>query len=208
MQVNSISNNTTVNTTLYANSSNSAKQVDSVNTVSEFQESNIKSATVGVEKNKQAVIYEISNSNKEKKVYKQDTATIARLKADADRRTEQLRNLVKKILLKQGETLKDEDMYQLLREGKVPVDIETSNKAKQDISEDGYWGVTQTSDRIVSFAKALTGGDPSKVDEMINAVKKGYEAATKTWGGDLPAISKQTLDAALKKLDDWKAEKE
>lgn len=208
MQVNNIPINTTANTTVYANSANSVKQVDSVNTVSKSQESKSNSTTAGVEKKEQAAIYKTSNTNKEKKVYKQDTATIARLKADTNRRTEQLRDLVKKILLKQGETLKDEDMYQLLREGKVTVDVETSNKAKQDISEDGYWGVTQTSDRIVSFAKALTGGDPSKVDEMINAVKKGYEAATKAWGGELPGISKQTLDATLKKLDDWKAEKE
>lgn len=150
-----------------------------------------------------SAVYEKSNVTK--KEYKQDTATIAKLKADAERRTGQLRDLVEKLMLKQGETFDEANMYALLREGKVQVDPETAAQAKADIAEDGYWGVNQTSDRLVSFAKALTGGDPDKADEMIAAIKKGFDAATKAWGGELPDICKKTLDAALKKLDDWKA---
>ncbi len=150
-----------------------------------------------------SAVYEKSNATK--KEYKQDTATIAKLKADADRRTQQLRNLVEKLMLKQGQTFDEANMYALLREGKVQVDPETAAQAKADIAEDGYWGINQTSDRLVSFAKALTGGDPEKADEMIAAIKKGFDAATKAWGGELPDICKQTLDSALKKLDDWKA---
>ncbi len=152
-----------------------------------------------------SAVYEKSDDSKTKKVvYKQDTATIAQLKADAEKHTQQLRDLVEKMFLKQGQTFDDANMYQLLREGKVPVDAETAAQAKSDIAEDGYWGVAQTSDRLVSFAMALTGGDPDKADEMIEAVKKGFEQATKAWGGELPDISKQTLDTTLKKLDDWK----
>ena len=150
-----------------------------------------------------SAVYEKGNATK--KVYKQDTATIAQLKADADRRTQQLRNLVEKLMLKQGQTLDDANIYELLREGKVPVDPETAAQAKADIAEDGFWGIKQTSDRLVSFAKALTGGDPEKADEMIAAVKKGFDEATKAWGGELPDICKQTLDSALQKLDEWKA---
>jgi hypothetical protein len=64
--------------------------------------------------------------------------------------------------------------------------------------------VDQTSERILSFAKALTGGDISKADEMIEAVKKGFEQATKAWGGELPDISKRTLEEAIKKLEAWR----
>ena len=46
------------------------------------------------------------------------------------------------------------------------------------------------------------GGDPSKVEEMREAFKKGYEQAEKTWGGELPEISKQTYEAVMKKFDD------
>ncbi|HKM00269.1 MAG TPA: hypothetical protein VJZ06_10200 [Mobilitalea sp.] len=153
-----------------------------------------------------AAVYEKSDITEgNKKVYKTDTATIDRLIGEAEKRSQSLRNLVEKMLLKQGETLDDStDIYALLREGKLQVDPETRAQAQKDIADDGYWGVAQTSERIVSFAKALTGGDPSKADEMIDAVKKGFKEATKTWGGDLPEISKNTIDAAIKGLEDWR----
>ncbi len=163
-----------------------------------------KAATDSNQETPSAVYEKSADKGTKKVVYKQDTATISQLKADAEKRTSQLRALVEKMLLKQGQTFDESTMYQLLREGKVPVDEETAAQAKADIAEDGYWGVNQTSDRLVSFAKALTGGDPDKIDEMIDAVKKGFKQATKTWGGELPDICKQTLDATMKKLDEWK----
>ncbi|MDF2540907.1 MAG: hypothetical protein K0S47_625 [Herbinix sp.] len=151
-----------------------------------------------------AAVYERS-AEPTKKVHQRDTATMEKLKADAEKRTSQLRDLVEKLLLKQGHTLSNsDDIYSLLREGKVEVDEETRAQAQKDIAEDGYWGVKQTSDRIVSFAMALTGNDPSKADEMIDAVKKGFKEATKSWGADLPQISKDTLDASIKKLEEWR----
>lgn len=152
-----------------------------------------------------SAIYEKSETTTNKKVtYKQDIATINKLKAEADKRNASLRNLVEKMLLKQGTTFSDAGMYQLLREGKVEVSDDVRLKAKQDIQEDGYYGVKQTSDRLVSFAKALTGGDPSKADEMIEAVKKGLDEATKAWGGKLPDICGQTIDVTIEKLEEWK----
>lgn len=163
--------------------------------------------SVRTEENKEipSAIYEKSDTETNQKVtYKQDIATIDKLKAEADKRNASLRNLVEKMLLKQGITFDDANMYQLLREGKLEVPEDVKQQAAQDISEDGYYGVTQTSDRLVSFAKALTGGDPSKADEMIAAVKKGFEEATKTWGGTLPDICSQTIDTTIAKLEEWK----
>lgn len=151
-----------------------------------------------------AAIYEKGDTDTQKVTYKQDTATIARLKADTERREKQLNDLVRKMLLKQGQTFQGTDIYQLLREGKVEIDPATATQAKEDISENGYWGIEQTSERLVSFAKALTGGNPEKADEMIAAVKKGFEEATKAWGGELPEICKKTIDAAIEKLNAWK----
>ena len=79
-------------------------------------------------------------------------------------------------------------------------------QAQADIAEDGYWGVNQTSDRIVDFAKALTGGDPNKIEEMREAFKKGFKQAEEKWGGELPEISQKTYDAVLEKFDAWAAE--
>jgi len=156
--------------------------------------------------NDKAAVYEKSNiKEKQNKIYKRDSDTVERMMADAEKSAQNLRDLVEKMLLKQGQTFNDStDIYSLLREGKVKVDPETSAQAQRDIADDGYWGINQTSDRLVSFAKALTGGDPAKVDEMINAVKKGFELATKAWGGELPEISKNTLDAAISKMEAWR----
>ena len=39
---------------------------------------------------------------------------------------------------------------------------------------------------------------------MINAFKKGYDEATKTWGKELPDISSKTYDKVMEKFDQWK----
>jgi hypothetical protein len=152
-----------------------------------------------------AAIYEKGDSNTQKASYTQDTETIDRLKADLEKREKQLTDLVKKMLLKQGQTFEGTNIYQLLREGKVDIDPETAKQAQNDISENGYWGVEQTSDRLVSFAKALTGGNPEKADEMIAAIQKGFEDAKKAWGGELPEICQKTIDTAIEKLNAWKS---
>lgn len=162
-------------------------------------------------KTEEALVYETSQKEKEntdsaKKVYKRDDNVINQLKADAEKRNEQLRSLVEKMLLKQGEAYDSSmNIFQLLREGKVEVDPETAAQAKKDIAEDGYWGVEQTSERLVSFAIALTGGDTSKADNMIAAVKNGFEEATKIWGDQLPDLCQKTLDTTIEKLEKWKA---
>lgn len=138
---------------------------------------------------------------------KSDRETIERLKADAEARNAQLRSLVEKMFLEQGKTLlAGDNIYEMLRTGKVNVDQETAQKAQQEISEEGYYGVEQTSERLVSFAKALSGNDPEKADMLMDAVKKGFEQATKAWGGELPDICKKTLDTTLEKLTKWKEE--
>ena len=80
----------------------------------------------------------------------------------------------------------------------------TKAQAQADIAEDGYWGVEQTSERILDFAKALSGNDPEKADLLLNAFKKGFEQATKSWGKKLPDISQRTYDAVVEKFEAWK----
>ncbi len=153
------------------------------------------------------VIYEPSVDSKvdsAKKTYTPNTQLINQLKADAEARTAQLKSLVEKLISGQGNAIgKADDIWSFLRSGDFTVDAATKEQAQADIAEDGYWGVKQTSDRILEFAKALTGGDPSKAEEMREAFKKGFEQATKTWGDKLPDISQQTYDAAMKKFDEW-----
>ena len=129
------------------------------------------------------VSYEKSTESAKKTDYKQNAELVAKLKADADKHTAQLKSLVEKMMLKQaGASDKYQSIWEFLASGDYTVDPEVAAQAKEDISEDGYWGVEQTSERIISFAKALTGGDPSKIAEMRKAFEKGFSEATKSWG--------------------------
>lgn len=154
------------------------------------------------------VVYEHSaQSANAKKTYKPDQKLINQLKADADARTSQLRSLVEQLMGKQATVYgKANNMWQFLKSGNYTVDAATQAQAQADIAEDGYWGVNQTSDRIISFATALTGGDPSKIEEMRAAFQKGYDKAQRTWGGQLPSICQQTYDSVMKKFDDLAAQ--
>ena len=152
------------------------------------------------------VVYEKSSDTTDKVVTKKtNTDLVAKLKADAEERTAQLRSLVEKMMTKQGIAIGTaDDMWSFLAKGDFTVDAETKAQAEKDIAEDGYWGVEQTSDRILDFAKALSGDDPEKADMLLDAFKKGFEEATKTWGDKLPDISQRTYDAVVEKFDKWK----
>lgn len=136
------------------------------------------------------------------------SALIQQLKDDMEAQKASLMEIVRKTMAGQGTAIGDasseDDVWHFLASGKFTIDEAARAKAQEAISEDGYWGVEKTSDRILDFAKALTGDDPTKADEMFKAFKKGYQQATKSWGKDLPDISKKTYDAVEKKFNEWK----
>lgn len=152
-----------------------------------------------------AAEYEKSDAAEKKQTVKYDAATIEKMKAEAEQKTAQLRSLVEKMLLKQGEqftTLKD--AFDMIKDGTIEVDDETVVAAQKEVADDGYWGVEQTSERLFSFAKALAGNDPTKADSMLEALQKGFDEATKAWGGELPELCQKTLEATKQKLSDWR----
>lgn len=154
-----------------------------------------------------AAVYEPSKSDSTKttKKYKQDTETVNRLLKESEQRKQQLKDLVAKTLSQQGQTYNTSmNIFDMIKSGNLKFSPEDVAQAKEDISEDGYWGVKQTSDRIYSFAYALTGGDPSKADTMLKAVEKGFKQATGAWGSELPDITKQTMEAVRDKFEAWK----
>ncbi len=160
-----------------------------------------------------AVVYEKSEqtevSNKNPKV---DQKLIDQLKADAEARYSQLASLVEKLMTKQGQTAETakyatlSDLMMGVKNGEVQVDPEIVEQAKKDVDEGGYWSVEETAKRIVSFAKALTGGDASKMEEMRAAVEKGFGGAKEAWGGDMPEITEKTYNRVNELLDEWGAE--
>ncbi len=150
-----------------------------------------------------AAVYE-KNTAKTGYTKKSNSAIVAQMKADAEQRTSQLKSLVEKMISKQGQTLATaDDMWSFLAKGNLKADPETIAQAKKDVAADGYWGAEQTSDRILSFAKALAGDNPDKAEELLNAFKKGYAQATGTWGRDLPSLCSDTYDLVEEKFNKW-----
>ncbi len=130
---------------------------------------------------------------------------VKQLKGELSSKNQQLQNLVDQLLSKQANKYtKLCDLFQDIKDGKISVDPETVAEAQKEVAEDGYWGIEQTSERLVSMAQALSGGDSTKANEMIDALKKGFEQAAEAWGGELPEICQKTVDTAVKKLENWR----
>lgn len=109
-----------------------------------------------------------------------------------------LREMIVNILEEQGITTR-------IAAGDTSIDFRdlTPEKARELISEDGYLGVEQTSDRIIQFAISLNGNDPNRLEEIKAGIEKGFQMAAKALGGILPDISMKTYNAVMEKLDAW-----
>lgn len=168
------------------------------------------------DKNDQAAVYEPTSAKEvtetaKKNSHTQNMAIVNQLKADLEKRQQQLQDIVSKMLNQQGNAWQTSqignggiDIYKILQSDDLTADADTIAQAKADVAEDGYWGVNQTSDRFLSFAKALSGGDESKADMLMDAFKKGYEQASEIWGGELPELCQKTYDATIEKFEAWK----
>lgn len=158
-------------------------------------------------KNIGAIVYEKSSDIT--KMSKEDRAALVKqLKADQETRKEQFTSLVMDMIHKQGSTFaiaqNEDSIWRFIASGEYTVDEAAKDEAQKAISEDGYWGVEQTSQRIFDFALALTGGDEDKMDDMLAAFEKGFKAATKSWGSELPDISQRTREAVYDKFEAYK----
>ncbi len=167
-----------------------------------------KTASSAVEKEKEeGVVFEKSSETKtdsSKSIYSKDSV-IAKLKSDQESRMASLQSLVEKLLVKQGDKFNSSlPLAQQFRKAAQAADPATILQAQKDVAEDGYWGVEQTSERLAQMAIALSGGDKSKADTMIAAMKKGFDQATKAWGEKLPDICQKTIDTAVEKVNKWK----
>ena len=152
------------------------------------------------------------------KTYTRDTVTLGEINQQVETKLSSLRAAVENLVAMQGVKTGEAqglsyDQIMTKYDGKLKefyqnlkVDDATRLKAQQEISADGFWGVKQTSERTIEFAKAISGGDPAKIELLRQSIIDGYAAAEKSWGGELPEISKQTQEATLKGLDDWAKE--
>jgi hypothetical protein len=76
------------------------------------------------------------------------------------------------------------------------------DEAKALVSEEGFFGVTQTSNRLADFVLSGGGDDLEKLKAGREGIVRGFNEAEKIWGEKLPDISYETLDKALAKIDE------
>lgn len=150
-----------------------------------------------------AVVYEKSAEASSKS----NVDIVQMLKDDLESQKNKFLSYVQESIMGQGNALaSSDDVWKFLASGNFTVTEAAKKQAQEAIGEDGYWGVNKTADRILEMAKALSGGDPEKMEEMRSAFDKGFKEATKTWGKDLPDISSKTYDKVQSLFDQYKEE--
>ncbi len=95
----------------------------------------------------------------------------------------------------------DFDISQLKHEDKSILDL-SPEEATELVSEDGYWGINKTSERIAGFVVKGGGDNLEKLRAGREGIIHGFKEAEKLWGGKLPKISYQTIEKALAQIDE------
>ena len=134
-----------------------------------------------------------------------DPATLDRLWKDTNHAGEAVRKLLASALGK--EDAGGQGFWAIRAKG-IKLSEADRAQAQELISEDGFFGVKQTTARIMDFAKALVGEGASEkqIDNMRAAVQKGFDEVARMFGGfdKLPDVTKQTYESIMKAFDDWK----
>ena len=86
-------------------------------------------------------------------------------------------------------------------EGKPILEL-SSDEAKDLVSEEGFFGVKNTSDRVAGFVLNFAGDDLDVLQKGRDGVVQGFEEAKKMFGGELPEISYKTQERTLALIDE------
>ena len=96
-------------------------------------------------------------------------------------------------------------------EGK-PITELTKEEATELVSDEGFFGITQTSQRVADFVFGFSGDNLDILEQGREGIVQGFEDAKKMWGDELPQISYDTqaktlelIDAKIQELKDSKS---
>jgi hypothetical protein len=81
----------------------------------------------------------------------------------------------------------------------------TPDEAQALISDEGFYGVPKTAERMAQFVIQGAGEDEGLLQAGRAGILKGFEEAQKLWGGELPEIAQRSLEEALKQIDEHMA---
>lgn len=184
----------------------STQKVDAVTKVTAEQSSAEKVAATKTDKDQTEFSKDTQVTSK---MSDEDRANLVdSLKADLEQQSTRFMNMMTQMFQKQGITsltAENDSFWKFIASGNYEVDAQTRAEAKEAISEDGYWGVKQTAQRIFDFAYAVAGDDEEKMKEMQAAVEKGFSQAKSAWGGEMPSITGDTYKAVNTLFEEYYA---
>ncbi len=82
-----------------------------------------------------------------------------------------------------------------------PIAELSQEEAAELVSEDGFFGVTKTAQRIADFVINGAGGDENLLRAGREGMLEGFKQAEEIWGGELPEISQETMKLATELVD-------
>jgi len=82
-----------------------------------------------------------------------------------------------------------------------PIAQLSQKEASQLVSEDGIFGIKQTSERIANFVIQGANGNEDMLRAGREGMLQGFKDAEKMLGGKLPTISQKTIQAATELVD-------
>ena len=136
-----------------------------------------------------------------------DISRMREIWQDHERHVESFRRLVENLLNQQIERSNLAGIVWDRNDPNAMVEIDeaTRTAAQEAIGEGGFWSAESVAARLLDFAVAISGGDPSRIATLRNAVERGFSAAERQWRGNLPEISQSTRDAVMEGFDQWQA---
>lgn len=99
-----------------------------------------------------------------------------------------------------GKTQEGFSLSSIGYEGK-PISQLNPEEAKDLVSENGFFGIEKTSQRVAGFAISISGNNIDSLKEARKGIVEGFEEANKLFGGKLPEISYKTQEKTLELID-------
>jgi len=134
-----------------------------------------------------------------------DPSAIDRLWRETNHAADAIRRLVASML--GNNDASGQGFWAIRAGGNLQLSEADRAQAQQMIGEDGFFGVKQTTERIMDFAKALVGegASPEQIEKMRSAVQAGFDQVARMFGGfdNLPDVTRQTHAAIMSAFDEW-----
>jgi len=180
-----------INSNGYTQANETAKQNANIHQTHPSNKNNEKELTIEEQINKSAVEVSLS-MNAQIILFAMDSKDLAGNNAKAQ-------NAIMDFL--SGKEVEGElSLKDIGYEGKPITELSTE-EASELVSDEGFFGITQTSQRVADFVFSFAGDDLDILEQGREGIVQGFEDAQKMWGDELPQISFNTQAKTLELID-------